>query len=318
MKENGVAPKGRPMFNIDDLLLKAAKAYNLEVGQKIHRLSLFSYVQTHLSVRSIETLQGTLNNQYYFDRLENGYYSLNELGAFKMKKWKKQSNLSVNDYFVFQKEFNGKIFTIFVNPSDTPKRSLFVDKVKVSGTIGLDILEKNNVHFVTNSSSTLGIVFNWLVQSNVFDWFIPSDKSDDKKILQKTSPESPITKVRYPDNMKNKDSLNAINVTRIIGETELSKKIKSINNYQCQICGKILFYPNGQRYVETHHLRPSEKPHNGPDVPGNIICVCPNHHAELDLGMIKINYNNLITDKHEVDIKYILYHNYSIYKGKNN
>lgn len=41
-------------------------------------------------------------------------------------------------------------------------------------------------------------------------------------------------------------------------------------------------------YVESHHLRPLGRPHEGPDTPGNIIVVCPNHHVMFDRGTAAI------------------------------
>ena len=101
-----------------------------------------------------------------------------------------------------------------------------------------------------------------------------------------------------------------ITTSRIIRDTALSTKIKEDNNYQCKICGIALDMPNGRKYTEAHHIRPLGKPHNGPDIEGNIICVCPNHHAQLDYGAIKLELNSDIHIMQE----YIDYHNNKVYK----
>ena len=96
---------------------------------------------------------------------------------------------------------------------------------------------------------------------------------------------------------------------RILRDTALARKVKESNNYKCQICGKKLELNEEKLYAEAHHIKPLGKPHNGPDICENIICVCPNHHALLDYGAIKLNGNNL----QEIGTQYIDYHNEQIF-----
>ena len=35
---------------------------------------------------------------------------------------------------------------------------------------------------------------------------------------------------------------------------------------------------------EGAHIRPLGAPHDGPDTPDNILCLCPNHHVLFDQG----------------------------------
>ena len=37
-------------------------------------------------------------------------------------------------------------------------------------------------------------------------------------------------------------------------------------------------------YAEAAHIRPLGAPHDGPDVPETILCLCPNHHVLFDHG----------------------------------
>ncbi len=100
--------------------------------------------------------------------------------------------------------------------------------------------------------------------------------------------------------------------SRIIRDSSLTIKAKEICNYSCQICGKSILFPNGKKYVEAHHIIPLGAPHNGPDKIENIICVCPNHHVELDFGITKLtnqNFNFTITDNNKM---FIDYHNNKI------
>lgn len=103
---------------------------------------------------------------------------------------------------------------------------------------------------------------------------------------------------------------------RILRDTELARVVKRVHNYECQICGHTIELPDGSRYAESHHIQPLGKPHSGPDVKSNIICVCPNHHAELDYGARPIEIKSLKIKKvHKIDPIFIEYHNTKISKN---
>jgi putative restriction endonuclease len=75
---------------------------------------------------------------------------------------------------------------------------------------------------------------------------------------------------------------------RIVRDTKLSKEIKELYDYTCQVCGTRISV-RGVPYAEGAHIRPLGKPHNGKDHPGNLLCLCPNHHVMLDKGIFSIN-----------------------------
>ena len=96
---------------------------------------------------------------------------------------------------------------------------------------------------------------------------------------------------------------------RILRDTALAREVKEANDYRCQICSQTLRLKGGKPYAETHHIKPLGAPHNGPDVLGNILCVCPNHHVLLDYGAIKLDAGQM----EGVDSNYIDYHNEHIF-----
>jgi len=102
-------------------------------------------------------------------------------------------------------------------------------------------------------------------------------------------------------------------VNRIIRDTELAQLVTRLHAYKCQICGHTIELVDGCLYAEAHHIRPLGHPHDGPDVIGNILCVCPNHHAELDLRARTLTLSDLrLANGHVVEQKYINYHNRKI------
>ena len=104
-------------------------------------------------------------------------------------------------------------------------------------------------------------------------------------------------------------------VDRVIRDTALALKVKRLHGWRCQICSLTILLPDGSKYAEGHHIQPLGSPHSGPDCLGNILCVCPNHHVELDYGVIPLSIENLRrATGHAVDPRFIEYHNSQIHR----
>ena len=102
---------------------------------------------------------------------------------------------------------------------------------------------------------------------------------------------------------------------RILRDTALARRVKVMHNYECQVCGNTIMLPDGSRYAEAHHIKPLGSPHDGLDVIGNILCLCPNHHAECDLGVIRLSLSSLrAAHGHKMDANFVKYHNRKIYQ----
>ncbi len=103
---------------------------------------------------------------------------------------------------------------------------------------------------------------------------------------------------------------------RIVRDTQLSTRVKSLHKHKCQIltCEYTIVLGNGLHYAEAHHVKPLGEPHNGPDVLENIVCLCPNHHAACDLGAIRLVAADLrqVTG-HVIGQEFLDYHNQIIY-----
>ncbi len=108
--------------------------------------------------------------------------------------------------------------------------------------------------------------------------------------------------------------------TRIVRSTVVAESIKRLYDYYCQVCDDRLEVPGGA-YAEAAHIRALGKPHSGPDVPENVLCLCPNHHALFDNGGIYLSDELKVVDcngavlgpltkssKHPIDVNYVRYH----------
>lgn len=99
-------------------------------------------------------------------------------------------------------------------------------------------------------------------------------------------------------------------------DSYLTKKVKRLCQYECQICGAKLQISDDDYYSEIHHIRPLGTPHNGPDVIENMLCVCPNCHVLLDYGAIQIVASELfLKESHIIKSEFIDYHNQFIYNS---
>jgi putative restriction endonuclease len=105
-------------------------------------------------------------------------------------------------------------------------------------------------------------------------------------------------------------------VSRVIRDTALSAEIKKLYDYSCQVCGARLQGPAGP-YAEAAHVRPLGRPHNGPDTPDNLVCLCPNHHYLFDVGAFAIRDDLslaglsgrlVVHERHPLNADYLRYH----------
>ncbi len=101
--------------------------------------------------------------------------------------------------------------------------------------------------------------------------------------------------------------------SRIKRNYRLSDSLKVLYSFSCQICGVSISLPGNQSYTEAHHIKPLGIPHNGPDIEKNLICVCPNHHVQLDYAAIPLATKDLtIHQNHQIGEEYIEFHNWRV------
>jgi HNH endonuclease len=103
-------------------------------------------------------------------------------------------------------------------------------------------------------------------------------------------------------------------IYRVLRDTQLARQLKLLHRDKCQLCGEALRISDAMTYSEAHHIIPLGSKHNGPDISGNIIVLCPNHHALCDMGAIQLNRSDILTvDGHDISDKSLEYHNDRIF-----
>jgi len=116
---------------------------------------------------------------------------------------------------------------------------------------------------------------------------------------------------------------SATTVQRLVRNTPNSQHIKELYDYRCQVCGIRLETTAGP-YAEASHIQPLGTPHNGPDVPENMLCLCPNHHVLFDYGafciMEDLTLRGLpgkltVVAGHKIDPSFLRYHRAHFYES---
>jgi predicted restriction endonuclease len=112
-----------------------------------------------------------------------------------------------------------------------------------------------------------------------------------------------------------------VTVQRRIRSSAVIDRVKRAHRHRCQICHDVLEVEGGL-YAEGAHIRGLGRPHEGPDVPSNVLCLCPNDHVRFDYGAIHLNNDLLIIDtksgnhvgdlrtvgSHLIDLIHVTYH----------
>jgi putative restriction endonuclease len=110
-------------------------------------------------------------------------------------------------------------------------------------------------------------------------------------------------------------------VQRQVRSGAVIEQVKRWYQYRCQVCGDVLSVAVGP-YAEGAHVRGLGRPHLGPDVLGNVLCLCPNDHVRFDNGAIYLLDDLTIVDalagkklgrlrvhpKHHIEIAHVRYH----------
>lgn len=112
----------------------------------------------------------------------------------------------------------------------------------------------------------------------------------------------------------------AATVQRIVRSTAVSQYVKQLYDDTCQACGTRLSVVGDRGYSEGAHIRPLGRGHDGPDVPSNVLCLCPNCHVLFDSGALivdtdmKVWVNGqprgmlVVDERHAIGEEHLVYH----------
>ncbi|TMW71208.1 HNH endonuclease [Alteribacter natronophilus] len=96
-------------------------------------------------------------------------------------------------------------------------------------------------------------------------------------------------------------------VSKYIERGSIAQEFKRKTNFKCQICDSLglnpysFKKPDGEYYIETHHVIPVSTLQAGLLSSYNLITVCANHHRQLHYGKVKLIENTAEIFVFEID-----------------
>ncbi|MFJ6137834.1 YDG/SRA domain-containing protein [Kitasatospora sp. NPDC092286] len=114
----------------------------------------------------------------------------------------------------------------------------------------------------------------------------------------------------------------SVTIQRTVRKSAVTQLVKRLHKGHCQMCSQILQVPGGSFYSEGAHIQAIGHPYHGPDVPENILCLCPNCHVLFDCGARYLTDDLRIVDglthqeigalrthqKHRIDARFVCHH----------
>ncbi len=182
-----------------------------------------------------------------------------------------------------------------------------------TNTLFAHLVGKNTAH--TLSANRIDqLISDWISSgsSALHEWLLQSCSGKDLERVSLFFRAKDTTPIASDINDPEATERYLVNTYRVLRDTALARRIKADMGHTCQICASRIILGDGSPYAEAHHVKPLGKPHNGPDEPGNIVCVCPNCHVKLDYGAIAadpVRLSNVLPE-------FINYHNQVILQRK--
>ena len=109
---------------------------------------------------------------------------------------------------------------------------------------------------------------------------------------------------------------SSVTTDQIQRDPQIPNRLKQLYNHTCQVCG-IRLEANGVPHAIGAHIKALGKPHNGPDVEGNMLILCPNDHYLFDAFAFSINDDFtfvgregslIVHRRHSISPEYLNYH----------
>lgn len=169
----------------------------------------------------------------------------------------------------------------------------FANEAEYRMTPGLDIstTNDNQTHVPEGLSSLLGY----------------RSFTDVEQMLIRQETPIPASQIAAPTDEKALRKKREVNA--LVRNQKHVQAIKSLYKNRCQLCGERIQVRPKKFYSEVHHIKPLGYLHDGADVQGNMLCVCPNHHTMLDFFSIRLDVRAFLLNKHPISTEYVNYHN---------
>lgn len=193
---------------------------------------------------------------------------------------------SFNDYYyTFQKMINGKLHQRTINPS---VRDYMLFHIKQE--YGLKSLEKaldafwQHIRYYEEIQNTTVWKDRALYEKyrNELDILNDQEQEELSNIVQDDRDKM----IEELKNLKATDpKYITVQTKQYLRDNKTVVQLKKIHDYRCQMCGIRIPKADGTFYIEAAHI--TAKKDKGPELPNNLLILCPNHHKEFDLGELR-------------------------------
>lgn len=282
---SGLKPNQK--VNTERALLLSAWAYGLKENDLIHRLSLFAFVQSHITNAKEENLQGFIEkDSWNWDSVGNGYYKLTSSAYVEISRFGKQNIILPKGLvYTFSRKINNYEISVVV---DSTKRKYFTKQNNVD-TKANEIIETitriTKDYIPTDSTSKPRKVLNWILSGNDYSWII-NTKIEEKvpqefiDVFKEIDEEE-----RFPEGKEKYRIHKSKERNQKLIALKKHKSFLQNPNLPCEICGfsfKEKYGEIGDKFIEAHHIFPvSELTKETQSSMKDLILVCSNCHKMI-------------------------------------
>jgi predicted restriction endonuclease len=110
--------------------------------------------------------------------------------------------------------------------------------------------------------------------------------------------------------------------SRTVRKSVIVDQVKGWYSNSCQVCGRTLRVAGGNSYSQGAHIKGLGRPHDGPDITSNVLCLCPNDHILFDNGALYLTDDLTVIDalegttlgrlrvdpRHHINVDHVRYH----------
>jgi hypothetical protein len=148
----------------EEMLLYAAWLHGVEANSTVHRLALFSFIQSHVANKSDESLQTVVEKSNFWQGVGEGHYQLTVEGDKEVKrKFGVNSHLAKFGYeYSFLRRYRTRDIKVIVNVSSR-KLIPCIDNLSMTGVEANRILSSLGVDLPKTGTSQPRKVLNWIL-----------------------------------------------------------------------------------------------------------------------------------------------------------
>jgi len=279
-------------MNTEEMLLYGAWLHGMTVDDVVHRMALFSFVQTHIANKSDESLQNAIQKKSYWEATGDGFYALipSGLQKIKVKFGEPQSRKEFGYKYSFYRDYAGHEIAII---ADVVNRKLLsqIDGISLTGGAATDFLEELGVTLPKEGTSLPRKVLDWIVLGNDYHWEIryPAVREVIANTKQQNATPPFLDTNDDEDSFPEGKDIYKLHRTKERNKTVISlakdRALKRDELLHCEICNFSFiekYGEIGQGFIEGHHTKPlSELTEQTETRVEDIALVCSNCHRML-------------------------------------